>query len=493
MSAGRSDTGEPFDTAIVGSGPNGLAAAITVARTGRRVVVLEASSAVGGACRSEVNSRGALHDFGSSIHPLTKASPFMSTIDWEGHGLRWINPDAAVAHPLDDGQAAIVWRNLDRTASELGPDADAYRSLYDPARRNFQELLDVVMSPVTGMVMPAVRHAALMARLGPLLAMPATMVAKRFGTEHGKAIVAGHAAHSIAPLSAPLTSGFGLVLGASAHTVGWPFPAGGAGEITRVLTEVLTELGGEIRADTPVSGFDDLPSTRSALFSVTPRQLLDMHDNTPEHVRAGQRFSGLFRRRLENFRYGPGVCKVDFDLSEPVPWACPDVAAAPTVHIGGTFDEIAEAEAVVAGGRHARRPFVLAAQHTLFDPSRGSDDVPHTLWAYCHVPNGSEVDVSGTIESQIERFAPGFRDTIVGKRVWLPSDLEAADANLVGGDVAGGSNVAHRAILRPGLSPWPYRTDIPSYFIGSASTPPGAGVHGMAGHQAALDLLDRLP
>ncbi|MDH3294654.1 MAG: NAD(P)/FAD-dependent oxidoreductase, partial [Acidimicrobiia bacterium] len=405
-------------------------------------------------------------------------------------GLTWVNPPAAVAHPLDDEQAAVVWRNLDQTASELGPDAEPYRDLFEPARRHFDELLDVVMSPIPGMLETAVRHARVMARLGPALALPASVLVRRFSTEHGKAILAGHAAHSIAPLSAPLTSGFGLVLGASAHTVGWPFPVGGAGEIVRVLTEVLAELGGEIHTDTPVSDFQDLPPTRSVLFAVTPRQLLAMEAGSGR-----SRFSRRYRRRLQRFRYGPGVCKVDFDLSEPVPWACADVTKAPTVHIGGTFDEIADAEAVVARGRHPRRPFVLAAQHTLFDPGRATNsaaDAKHTLWTYCHVPHGSTIDMSGAIEVQIERFAPGFRDTIVRRRTWLPADLEAVNANLVGGDVAGGSNVGLRALLRPGLSPWPYRTDVPSYFIGSASTPPGAGVHGMAGHQAALDLLDFL-
>jgi phytoene dehydrogenase-like protein len=471
-----------YDAVVVGSGPNGLSAAITVARAGGRVVVLEAADAIGGACRSEVNERGAVHDVGSAIHPLTVASPFMATIDWERHGLRWINPEAAVAHPLDCGEAAVAWRNLDRTASELGPDAAAYRRLYDPARRHLDELLEVIMSPVPRMIGPALRHARLMARLGPALALPATMMARRFETEHARALLAGHAAHSIAPLSAPLTSGFGLLLGATAHSVGWPFPAGGAGEITRVLAEVLTEHGGEIRTEHRVDGFDDLPPARSVLFAVTPRQLLAMDGG--QH-----RFSRSYRRRLRRFRYGPGVCKVDFDLSEPVPWACPDVAAAATVHIGGRFDEIAEAEHTVARGRHPRRPFVLAAQHSLFDPGRSNH---HTLWTYCHVPHGSAIDMSGAIEAQIERFAPGFRDTIIGSSTRLPADLEAMNANLVGGDVAGGSNLGHRALLRPGPSLRPYRTDVPTYFIGSASTPPGGGVHGMAGHHAALDLLSQL-
>ena len=253
-----------------------------------------------------------------------------------------------------------------------------------------------------------------------------------------------------------------------------------------MLTEVLVKLGGEIELGQPVTSFDDLPSTRSVLFTVTPHQLLSMDNGSRT------RLSGRYRRLLSRFRYGPGVCKVDFDLSEPVPWSCADVASAATVHIGGRFEEIVEAEAVVAKGRHPRRPFVLAAQHSMFDPSRVANAEPptkHTLWAYCHVPHGSTIDMSGAIEAQIERFAPGFRDTIVGHRTWRPADLEAANANLVGGDISGGSNLGLRAILRPGLTPWPYRTSVPSFHIGSASTPPGAGVHGMAGHQAAIDLL----
>lgn len=470
------------DVVVVGSGPNGLAGAITVARAGRSVLVLEANDEIGGAARSICNASGAVHDFGSAIHPLTVASPFMRTIDWNKHGLQWINPDAAVAHPLDGGEAAIVWRDLDRTASDLGPDADAYRRLFGGPSRSFDDLLALITKPVPGLIRQGLRRPLLAARLAVPLAAPASWTARRFQTERARAILAGHAAHSVAPLNRPVTSGFALLIGSSAHAVGWPFPAGGAGEITRVMAEVLRSLGGEIRTGHRVGSLDDLPESRAVLFALSPRQIGRI---------VGQRFSRSYRLRLSRFRYGPGVCKVDFDTCEPIPWTSADVAAAATVHVGGTFAEIADAERTVAQGRHPRSPFVLLAQHTLFDSSRAPEG-RHTVWAYCHVPNGSTVDMSGAIETQIERFAPGFRDTILDRRVWLTTDLERDDANLVGGDVAGGSNVDHRSILRPWPTFDPYRTDVPVFYMGSASTPPGGGVHGLAGHQAAREVLRNL-
>jgi len=444
------------------------------------VLVLEANDEIGGAARSLTNASGAVHDFGSAIHPLTVASPFMRTIDWGGHGLRWINPEAAVAHPLDNGDAAVVWRDLDRTVSELGADdGDAYRALYGRPSRRFDDLLALTTKPLPGLVREGLQRPVLAARLLRPLAAPASLTARRFHTDRAKAIIAGHAAHSVAPLNRPLTSGFALLLGSSAHAVGWPFPAGGAGEITRVMAEVLTSLGGEIRTGHRVASTDDLPESRAVLFALSPRQISRI---------VGQRFSRSYRLRLSRFRYGPGVCKVDFDTSEPIPWTNPAVASAATVHVGGTFAEVAAAERTVARGRHPRTPFVLLAQHTLFDPSR-TPDGRHTVWTYCHVPNGSTIDMSGAIEAQIERFAPGFRDTIIDRRVWLPADLERADANLIGGDVAGGSNVDHRALLRPWPTLNPYRTSVPMFYMGSASTPPGGGVHGLGGHQAAHEVL----
>ena len=453
-----------------------------MARAGRSVLVLEANDRIGGGVRSMTNEQGAVHDIGSAIHPLTLASTFMDTIDWSAHGVEWINPEAAVAHPLDGGRAAMVWRDIDRTVAELGADGDAYRAMYGTAVRNFDELVRLVTSPLPPMVRQGARHPLLTTRLAPYLLAPASLAVRRFESDEGQAILAGHAAHSVAPLHRPFTSGFALLLGSSTHAVGWPFPAGGAGEITRALAEVLTGVGGTIRTGMRVETLHDLPESRAVLLALTPRQIRRI---------VGHRFSRPFRRRLSRFRYGPGVCKVDFDTEAPIPWTNPGVAEAATVHVGGTFAEIAEAEAVVARGGHAERPFVLLAQHSLFDQTRAPEG-RHTVWAYCHVPNGSSVDVSSTIEAQIERFAPGFGTTVVGRRVWLPADLERDNANLVGGDVAGGSNVDHRALLRPWPTLRPYQTDLPWLFMASASTPPGGGVHGLAGHHAADRILDYL-
>ena len=465
-----------MDVVVVGSGPNGLAAAITAARAGRSVVVLEGSDRVGGACASaELTKPGYVHDVGSAIHPLALASPFMTSIPWADHGLEWVQPPAAAAQPLDGGGAGVVWRDLDRTADGLGADGDAYRRMYRPMVEHFDELIDFSMRPL---VRPP-RPTPFLARTLPRLALPASVVARAFSTDAARGIFAGHAAHSILPLHRPVTGGFGLLFGTMAHAVGWPFPRGGAGEITRVLAEVLTGLGGRIETGHRVASVADLPPSDAVVHAVTPGQLLTM---------VGSAAPAAARRRWRRFRYGPGVCKVDYATSAPIPWAHPDVGAAGTVHLGGTFEELAEAEAEVAAGRHADRPFVLLAQHTAFDPSRAPAG-GHTVWAYCHVPNGSTIDVSETIDRQIERFAPGFADTVVARRVTLTPELEATNANLIGGDVGGGSYSWHRAVLRPWPALHPYRTGLEGHFIGSASTAPGAGVHGMAGHRAALAAL----
>lgn len=468
-----------YDVAVVGSGPNGLAAAITVARSGRSVVVLEANDTIGGACRSmPLTEDGFVHDIGAAIQPLAVASPFMSTVPWEDHGLRWVSSPAAVAHPLDDGSAAVAWNDLYRTAATLGADAKTYRSMYGPLVERFDELVSFSMQPLAR----AVRTPLTTLRVGPQLAAPATLMARRFETDGARALFAGHAAHSVVPLSKPFTSGFGFLLGAAAHAVGWPFPAGGAGEITRVMAEVLLGLGGEIRTGQQITSYRDLPDAGAVVFALSPHQLATI---------GGDEFTPRERRKLRKFKFGPGACKVDFALSEPVPWTNPDVALAATVHLGGTLEEVAEAEASVGDGGHPGRPFVLLAQHTLFDPSRAPDG-RHTVWAYCHVPNGSTIDMSTAITNQIERFAPGFRDTVLATSVTMPADLERGNANLIGGDIGGGSYANLQAIFRPGLRVNPYRTAVDRFFIGSASANPGGGVHGMSGHQAAITALEFL-
>ncbi len=472
----RSERSDRYDVAVVGGGPNGLAAAITVARAGRSVLLLEANEEVGGACRSaELTTDGFVHDIGSAIHPLALASPFMQTIPWNAHGLTWISPPAAAAHPLDGGRAAVAWNDLHRTAASLGRDAKTYRSMFAPLTERFDELVSFTMQPPVR----TARTPLTALRIGPQLAVPATLMARRFETDEARALFAGHAAHSVLPLSKPFTAGFGFLLGASAHAVGWPFPEGGAEEITRVLAEVLAGLGGEIVTGQPVVSIEDIPPAGAVIFALSPRQIAAI---------AGDRYTLKARRKLRGFRYGPGVCKVDFALSDPVPWTNPDVALAGTIHLGGTLEEVAAAEATVADGRHADRPFVLAAQHSLFDKSRAPDG-HHTLWAYCHVPNGSTLDVSASIERQIERFAPGFGETVLARKVSLPADLERGNANLIGGDVGGGSYANLRSVFRPVARVDPYRTAADGLFIGSASATPGGGVHGMCGHLAASSAL----
>lgn len=472
-----------LDVVVVGSGPNGLAAAITVAREGRSVVVLEGTDEVGGACRSaDLTGTGAVHDVGSAIHPLAVASPFMQSVPWHDHGLRWVHPPAAVAHPLDDGGAAVAWTDLERTAAGLDDDGDAYRSLMTPLVDRFDEVVGLLLGTPASLLATGLQHPLFASKLGTMLAQPATMAARRFAGNEARALFAGHAAHSVVPLNKPFTAGFGLLLGASAHAVGWPFPAGGAGEITRVMAEVLMAEGGEIRTGHRVDDLADLPSSRAVIFALTPRQI---------EAIAERRLSRLGQRAMRRYRYGPGACKIDLVTDRPVPWTNPAVAEAGTVHLGGTLEQVAEAEATVGRGEHAQRPFVLLAQHSLFDDSRAPDGL-HTVWAYCHVPHGSNQDVSGVIKAQIERFAPGFIETIVAEKVSPPSALEAMNPNLVGGDVAGGSNRGLRTVFRPRVSFHPHRIEVPSFFIGSAGAAPGGGVHGMSGHHAATEALEYL-
>jgi phytoene dehydrogenase-like protein len=464
---------ERFDTVVVGSGPNGLAAAITFAEAGRSVVLLEANDTVGGAARTaELTRPGFHHDLASAIHPMGRASPFFRSQPLEDHGLRWIDPPAGAAHPLDDQPAGVAWNDLDAAADRLGADAAAYRRYYSRWVERFDAVTDLALNPLLR-VPP---NPLLAARFGAMSALPAATTARRvFDTTAGQALFAGHAAHAILPLTNPFTSSFGLLLGASVHAVGWPFPEGGAQAISDALASRLRDLGGEIRTSSPVRSMADVPPSDAVVFALTPRQVVDI---------AGDELPDRYRSSLRRFTYGAAAWKVDWALSEPIPWSDPDVASAATVHLGGTLDEIVAAEAEVAAGRNPDRPFVLLAQQSLFDPTRAPDG-RHTAWAYCHVPNGSTVDRTEAIEAQIERFAPGFRDVVLGRSVTSPAGLEAQNMNLVGGDVGGGSFAGTQLFFRPRVQANPWTTPNPRLFIGSASTAPGSAVHGMAGHGAA--------
>jgi phytoene dehydrogenase-like protein len=465
---------------VVGSGPNGLAAAIEIARHGIRVTVLEAQDTIGGGCRSaELTLPGFIHDTCSAAHPLAAASPFFSRLPLADHGLEWIHPSVPLAHPLDDGTAVIVDRSVERTAALLGADAGAWSRTIGAVARDWAKL----RSAVTGPVLALHRHPIALARFGILSLLPARALATRlFRTERARAVFAGMAAHSFLPLDAPLSSTWALMFGASAHAVGWPVVRGGSQRLVDALAAVLRGYGGEIVIGRRVATMTDAPLADATLFDVTPRQL---------DAIAGDRFPDRYRRALRRYRYGPGVFKIDYALDGAVPWRAPECELAGTVHLGGTLDEIADAEREVALGRHPERPFVLVAQQSLFDPSRAPEG-KHTLWAYCHVPNGSTEDMSGRIEAQIERFAPGFRDRVRARHVMDTRWVEAHNETYVGGDISAGSHGGLQLFARPVLSVDPYATPDRSIYLCSAATPPGGGVHGMCGYHAARSALRRV-
>ena len=465
-----------LDAVVVGAGPNGLAAAVTLAQAGRSVLVLEARDTVGGGTRTaELTLPGFRHDVCSAIHPFSTASPFFESVGLE---LELIEPPAALAHPLDDGSAVLARGSVEETASGLGADAQAYARLFAPLVNAWEGLRHDVLGPVAHLP----RHPIALARFGPTALRSARGVAEsRFGTEHARALFAGAAAHSFLPLEQAAGASFGLVLLLLAHVSGWPFPRGGSQAIADALAARLLSLGGQVETGRKVSSLSELPPSRLVLCDVTPRQLLEL---------AGDALPQRYGRRLGRWRYGPGVFKVDYALDGSIPWRTPEVAEAGTVHLGGSLAEIAVSERDAWEGRHAERPFVLLAQQTLFDDTRAPAG-KHTAWAYCHVPNGSTFDMRERIEAQIERFAPGFRDRILACSTRNTAELEHENPNLIGGDISGGANVLAQFVRRPAFRPSPYSTPLPWLYLCSASTPPGGGVHGMCGHLAARSALAR--
>ncbi len=466
------------DAVVVGAGPNGLSAAIELQRAGLSVLLLEANDTVGGAARTEeATLPGFLHDIGSAVYPLGAASPFFSSLPLVDFGLEWIHPDVPLVHPLDGGEAAILRHDFEETAAALGPDGSAYRRFLRPLVDGWDDFVNhVLRSPFQPPTAPL-----LMARFAPKALRSTPSLARAFRTPAARALLAGNAAHAGTPLELRLPGAIGATLMAAGHAVGWPIPRGGAGRLTRALADCFLSLGGTIETGAPVDDVDDLPSARAVLLALTFRQVARV---------AGARLSPGYRRACTSWVYGPGAFKIDWALDAPIPWTNPELTRGGTVHVGGTFEEIAASERAPWRGRLSERPFVILAQPSLFDATRAPEG-KHTAWGYCHVPNGWNGDATELIERQIERFAPGFRDRVLARAVWGPQRLEAWDANLIGGDVNGGAATLSQAL---GPARWPlsgWRAGAPDLYVCSASAPPGGGVHGMSGYHAARCALKR--
>jgi phytoene dehydrogenase-like protein len=467
-----------YDAVVIGAGPNGLAAAIVMARAGRSVLVLEGASTIGGGCRTEEKTLpGFRHDLCAAVHPMAVVSPFLQRLPLREFGLEWVHSPAALAHPFDDGTAALLQRSLEATGATIGPDAHAWAGLMRPFLDRSADFFDGVMRPIR---LPA--RPLLMSRFGAVgLSSCMRLARSRFSGEKARALFAGCAAHSFLSMDAPGSASFGVVLALAGHAVDWPVVRGGSQRLVDAMAGYLRSLGGDIETQRPVRRLADLPRHRVALFDLMPAAVARI---------AADALPSGYRRRLTSYRHGPGVFKLDWALRDAIPWKARECAQAATVHLGATLEEIAASEQAMASGRVAERPFVLVAQQSLFDDTRAPHGA-HTGWAYCHVPHGSTVDMTERIEAQIERFAPGFRDRILARHVMAPADIAARNPNMVGGDVGGGANDLMQFLFRP-LARWnPYATPNPRIFLCSSATPPGAGVHGMCGYWAAQAALQR--
>lgn len=464
-----------FDAIIIGAGPNGLAAGIRLAAAGLSVKIIEAGDSVGGGTRTkELIHKGYFHDICSAIHPMAAASPYLQSLPLQEYGLEWITPPYAAVHPLDNDSPAVLSNDLSETAFLLTRDEKRYRSLLTPIVENFDLLTQELLGPLS---LP--RHPLKLASFGAKALLPASVLQKVFRTPQARALIAGLSGHSMLPLNALSTSALSLIFCGAAHTKGWPIAKGGSHAITLAMAAWFEKLGGKIETSRTVQSLEELPSSKVILFNTTPAQAIAI---------SGDRFPATYVRKLKKFKRGPGSFKIDYILNEPVPWIDDACFKAGTIHLGGTFEEIAAGEQMVNRNGHPDHPFVLVAQQSLFDATRTIDD-KHTLWAYCHVPNGSVQDMTRRIENQIERFAPGFRDVIEAKTVMNTVDLESYNANYIGGDINGGRQNISQLFSRPVHLCDPYSTPADGLYFCSSSTPPGGGVHGMCGYHAANSVL----
>ena len=468
-----------YDAVVVGSGPNGLAAAIELARAGRKVKLFEGQPTFGGGARSaELTLPGFTHDLCSAIHPLAASSPFFQSLPLHQHGLIWLHPQAQLAHPLDDGTAAVLERSLDATAATLGPDGEKWIRLMRPFVDRWDDFKAALFNPVTRIPSSPL----LLARLGIHALRPAFDFAEEeFEGPLAKALFAGCAAHSFARLTAPLTSSLGFALAVSGHAVGWPTPRGGTQQLTNALLGYFRSLGGEAQAGFPVQSLDQLPEAKAYVFDTSAQVMARV---------CGPQLPPRYHRAIARFRSGPAAFKLDYALDGPMPWAAEACRRAGTVHLGGTLGMVTQSEAETNDGLPPQRPYVLVAQQSLFDDTRAPAG-KHTLWAYCHVPNGSTFDMTSRIEAQLERFAPGFQKLVLHRATRTPSDFEAGNSNYAGGDISAGSIDGLQLFFRPVFSATPWVTPNPKIFLCSASTPPGPGVHGMCGFWAAREVLER--